>query len=327
MKTRHRRTAAAIVLLASLAAAAPGAWAQAYPSRPIRLVLGFPPGGTTDINARTLAQKVAEQLGQPIVIDNKAGAGGNIAAAEVARAAPDGYTLFYNTSSVVIAPAMSPKLAFDPLRSFSPVVLLATVPIVLVASKSASFADAQAFVAFLKKNPGKVRYASSGTGTITHLASASLSTQFGAPMVHVPYKGAAPALQDVVGGQLEIMSEVVNTVLPYARQGKVSVLATATPHRLAALPQVPTFDEAFGTRGFEMGAWQGLMAPAGTPQPVIDRLNAEFNKALQDPGVRQRLQLQGAEPLGGTAASYASYLQSELKRWAQVVKQSGAKID
>jgi tripartite-type tricarboxylate transporter receptor subunit TctC len=312
------------VTLAGLAAvllvAAPSATAQVYPNRPIRLVLGFPPGGTTDINARILAQKVSEQLGQSIVIDNKAGAGGSIAAAEVARAAPDGYTLFYNTSSVVIAPALSSKLSFDPIKSFKPVGLMATVPIVLIASKSANFASAKEFTAYARQNPGKVRYASSGIGTITHLASALLATELGVSMVHVPYKGAAPALQDVLAGQLEIMSEVVNTVLPYGQQGKLSILATATPQRLAALPQVPTFDEAFDTKGFEMGAWQGLLAPAGTPQAIVDLLNLEFNKALQDRTVREKLQAQGAEPLGGTTTQYASYLQSELKRWAKVVK-------
>lgn len=305
----------------------PQALAQAYPQRPIRLVLGFPPGGTTDINARILAQKVSEQLGQSVIVDNRAGAGGSIAAAEVARAAPDGYTVFYNTSSVVIAPALSSKLTFDPIRSFRPVGLMATVPIVLVTSKGSNMATARDFVASARQNPGKVRYASSGIGTITHLASALLASELGLSMVHVPYKGAAPALQDVLAGHLEAMSEVVNTVLPYGQQGKLNIIATATPQRLAALPQVPTFDEAFGSKGFEMGAWQGLLVPAGTPQSVVDLLNAEFNKALQDKTVREKLMAQGAEPLGGTPSQYATYLQSELKRWAKVVKDSGATAD
>lgn len=324
--TTHRIIVGLAISAALVTATAPAA-AQNYPTRPIRLVLGFPPGGTTDINARILAQKVSEQIGQSIVIDNKAGAGGNIAAAEIAQAAPDGYTLFYNTSSVVIAPAMSSKLTFDPIRSFTPIALMATVPIVLVASKSAPFATPREFVSHARGNPGKVRYASSGVGTITHLASALLASEMGMTLVHIPYKGAAPALQDVLGGQLEVMSEVVNTVLPYARQGKLTILATATPKRLDALPEVPTFDEAFGSKGFEMGAWQGLMAPAGTPQAIVDRLNREFNIALQDSAVRERLQQQGAQPLGGTAAGYAGYLQSELKRWAKVVKDSGATTD
>lgn len=327
MRMTRRSTLATLAVSAAFAALAAPTSAQTYPSRPIRLVLGFPPGGTTDINARILAQKVSEQIGQSVVVDNRAGAGGNIAAAEVARAAPDGYTLFYNTSSVVIAPAMSSKLTFDPIRSFTPIALMATVPIVLVAGKSAPFATSRDFISHAKQNPGKVRYASSGVGTITHLASALLATELGVSMVHVPYKGAAPALQDVLGGQLEVMSEVVNTVLPYARQGKLTILSTATPQRLPALPQVPTFDEAFGSKGFEMGAWQGLMAPAGTPQSIIDHLNLEFNKALQDSAVRERLQQQGAEPLGGTTAAYAGYLRSELKRWAKVVKDSGATIE
>lgn len=323
MKNRFRIAGnAAVLCFASCVLTA--AVAQEYPNRPIRMILGFPPGGTTDINARILAQKVSQTLGQPVVVDNRAGAGGNIAAAETARAAADGYTIFYNTSSVVIAPAMSSKLSFDPLKSFSPVVLTATVPIVLVASKSSGIETVKDLVTLARQRPGAVRYASSGIGTITHLASALLSTKAGISMTHIPYKGAAPALQDLVAGHLEVMSEVVNTVLPYAQQGKITVLATATPTRLAALPNVPTFDEAFGSKGFEMGAWQGLMVPVGTPTAIVARLNSEFNKALQDPAVRERLQRQGAEPLGGSTESYATYLRSELTRWAKVVKDSGA---
>lgn len=303
---------------------ATAASAQPYPSKPIRLVLGFPPGGTTDINGRILAQKLSEQLGQQVVVDNRAGAGGNIAASLVAQAPADGYTLFYNTSSLVIAPAMSTKLSFDPIKSFTPVVLAATVPIVLAAHPSANISTVQDLIRIAKAKPEALRYASSGIGTITHLASALLATESGITITHVPYKGAAPALQDLVGGHVELMSEVVNTVLPYAKQGTLKVVATATPKRLAALPDVPTFDEALGTKGFEMGAWQGVVVPAGTPGDVVARLNEEFNKALQDPEVRRRLHQQGAEPLGGTAESYARYLGTELTRWAKVVKDSGA---
>ena len=316
----------AVLLIASCLVAG-AAVAQTYPNKPIRLILGFPPGGTTDINARILAQRLSEQMGQQIVVDNRAGGGGNIAAAEAARAPADGYTVFYNTSSVVIAPALSSKLAFDPIKSFTPVVLAATVPIVLVANPSVKAGTLHELVKIGKANPESLRYSSSGIGTITHLASALFATEAGFTMAHVPYKGAAPALQDLVGGHVELMSEVVNTVLPYVQQGKLKVLATATPKRLAALPNVPTFDEALGTKGFEMGAWQGVLVPAGTPADIVARLNTEFNKALQDPTVRQRLQQQGAEPLGGTAAQYGGYLRSELVRWAAVVKASGATTD
>jgi tripartite-type tricarboxylate transporter receptor subunit TctC len=199
--------------LAACAMAA-SASAQAYPDKPIRMILGFPPGGTTDINARIVAHKLSQQMGQQIIVDNRAGAGGNIAAAEAARAPADGYTIFYNTSSVVIAPSMSSKISFDPIKSFAPVVLVATVPIVLVTHPSVKVATVAELVAHAKADPESVRYASSGIGTITHLASALLASETGIKMTHVPYKGAAPALQDVLGGHVEMMSEVLNTVLP-----------------------------------------------------------------------------------------------------------------
>jgi len=313
-----------LALWTSIWMIAAAASAQSYPSKPIRLIMGFPPGGTTDINGRILAQKLSEQLGQQVVVDNRAGAGGNIAASLAAHAPADGYTLFYNTSSLVIAPAMSTKLSFDPIKSFTPVVLVATVPIVLAAHPSANMTTVQHLIELAKAKPEALRYASSGIGTITHLASALLATETGILLTHVPYKGAAPALQDLVGGHVELMSEVVNTVLPYAKQGTLKVLATATHKRLTALPDVPTFDEALGTKGFEMGAWQGVVVPAGTSPDVVKRLNEEVNKALEDPEVRERLHQQGAEPLGGTADSYARYLGTELTRWAKVVKDSGA---
>jgi len=315
---------AAVCAIIGTAVAQSDVLAQAYPAKPVRIIVPFGAGGGTDIQARLLSKKFYESMKQTYVVDNRAGAGGNIAASLAAHAPADGYTLFYNTSSLVIAPAMSTKLSFDPIKSFTPVVLVATVPIVLAAHPSANITTTQHLIELAKAKPGALRYASSGIGTITHLASALLATETGIVLTHVPYKGAAPALQDLVGGHVELMSEVVNTVLPYAKQGTLKVIATATHKRLAALPDVPTFDEALGTKGFEMGAWQGVVVPAGTPADVVARLNEEFNKALQDPQVRERLHQQGAEPLGGTADSYARYLGTELTRWAKVVKDSGA---
>jgi len=325
--TTRRPALAAIVAAALLGAGCGPALAQAWPTRSIRLVSGFPPGGTTDINARILAQKVAETLGQPVVVDSRPGAGGNIAAGEVARAAADGYTLLYNTSSLVIAPALYSKLPFDPQKSFAPVVLTATVPMVLVAAAGTPYGSLKEMIAFAQAHPDEVRYASSGVGTPPHLAAAMLAAATGTRLRHIPYKGAAPALQDVVGGQLDTMVEVINTVQPYVAQGRIKVLATASARRLPSMPAVPTFDEAIGGTGLDMDVWQGVVAPAGTPAAVVARLNAAFNQALADPEVKERLARQGATTLGGSAADYAAHLQRERVRMAAVVKSSGATLD
>ena len=303
------------------------ATAQSYPTKPIRMILAFPPGGPTDINARIFALKLGESMNQQIIVDNKPGAGGNIAAAEAARAPADGYTIFYNTSAISIAPALYAKLNYDVLKDFAPVALTATVPLVLVVHSALPIRNVQELVAYAKANPGKMNYASSGSGTITHLASALFGTQMGLTMQHIPYKGSAPALVDVAGGQTQMMIDTINTVLPYVKDNRLRPLGIAIQRRSGALPDVPTLEEAAKLPGFEMSAWQGIVVPSATPKDIVVRLNAEINKAVQNADLRQRLAAQGAEPLGGTSEQYAAYIRSEIGRWSKVVKESGAKAD
>lgn len=300
---------------------------QTYPSKPVRMLLAFPPGGPTDINARLFAQKLGEQMSQQVIVDNKPGAGGNLAAAEAAKAPADGYTIFYNTSAITIAPSLYGSAAVDPLREYAPVALTATVPLVLAINPGLPAKTVLEFVAYAKQNPGKLNYASSGTGTITHLAGALFTTQMGLSLQHIPYKGSAPALLDVVGGQTQMMIDTINTVLPYARDNRLRVLAIAVAQRSQQLPDVPTLEEAAGLPGFEMSAWQGIVVPAGTPAAIIARLNAEVNRAVQSSDLRQRLAAGGSEPLGGSQDNYAAYMRSELARWSKVVRESGAKAD
>ncbi len=316
---------ALFALLAALAAAS--AFAQPYPSKPIRLLLAFPPGGPTDINARIFAQKLGESMNQQVVVDNKPGAGGNIAAAEAAKSAPDGYTIFYNTSAISIAPSLYSKLNYDVAKDFAPVALTATVPLVLVINPAIPAKSVKELVAFAKANPAKMNYGSSGSGTITHLAGALFTAQMGLTMQHIPYKGSAPALVDVAGGQTQMMIDTINTILPYVKDNRLRALAIAIQRRSAALPDVPTLEEAANLPGFEMSAWQGIVVPSGTPKEIISKLNAEINKAVQNPDLRQRLATLGAEPLGGTSEHYAEYIRTELLRWTKVVKDSGARAD
>ena len=319
-----------IIRLLALACALCVAWgaaAQSYPTKPIRMILAFPPGGPTDINARIFALKLGESMNQQIVVDNKAGAGGNIGATEAAKAPADGYTIFYNTSAISIAPALYSKLNYDVLKDYAPVALTATVPLVLVVNPALPVKSVQELVAYAKANPGKVNYGSSGSGTITHLASALFGAQMGLTLQHIPYRGSAPALVDVAAGQTQMMIDTINTVLPYVKDNRLRALAIAIPRRSAALPEVPTLEEAAGLPGFEMSAWQGIVVPAATPKEIVAKLNAEINKAAQNPDLRQRLATQGAEPLGGTSEEYAAYIRAELTRWSSVVKDSGARAD
>ena len=301
-------------------------WAQSWPTKPVRMIIAFPPGGPTDLVSRVLAQKLSEQLGQQVIVDNKPGAGGNIAAELAARAAPDGYTIFYNTSAIVIGPALYGKVNYDTLKDFAPVLLTASVPMVLVVNPQLPARSVKEFLDLAKSRSGALNYSSSGTGTITHLASAMMSTQTGIQTQHIPYKGSAPGLVDLASGQTQFMIDTINTVLPYVRDNRLRGLAVTSAKRSPVLPDLPTLAEA-GISGFEAAAWQGIVVPTGTPNEIVQKLNAEVNKALAHPDIRSRLAAQGADILGGTPAEYAAYLRSEMPRWAKAVKDSGPKAE
>ncbi len=298
----------------------------AFPSRPITMIVPFPPGGPTDLVARVIAQKMSESMGQPVIIDNRGGANGNLGAVLAVKAAADGYTLLYNTSSITLSPALYKSLSYDVKRDLAPVALTAVVPLALVVSPSIPANTVKEFIAYAKANPGKLSYGSAGNGNVTHLGAFQFVQANGIDAVHIPYKGSAPADVDLVGGQIHFMTDTVNSVMAFVRDKRLKMLAITTPRRMALFPDVPTLAES-GMPGFEVGAWQGVMVPANTPKPIIQRLNAEVMKALQTPEVRQKLALQGAEPLGSTPEAYGVYVQNELTRWANVVKQTGVTLE
>lgn len=327
MNKLSRRTALALTLGALSALHPSLALAQGvFPDKPIRMVLPFPPGGPTDLVARVLAQKMSDQMGQQVVIDNKPGANGNIAAELVAKANPDGHTVLYNTSSIALSATLYKKLNYDVKTDFAPIALTAVIPLVLMTHPSVPAQNLAEFVQHLKANPGKVSYGSAGNGNITHLGAFLVLQGKGLQANHIPYKGSVPALTDLVGGQTQFMTDTVNSALPFIRDNKLRAIAVTSLKRTQVLPHVPTLSE-LGMTGFEVGAWQGLLAPAKTPPEVIARLNAEITKALAAPDVRAKLAVQGTDPLGSTAAEYGQYLRSEIDRFAQVIRQSGVTIE
>lgn len=319
---------ACVMMGVGLAAfAAPAAHAQsAYPSKPITLVVPFPPGGPTDLVARVLAQKMGEQMGQQFIVDNRGGANGNIGSALVAKAPADGYTVLYNTSSIVLSPALYKSLSYDVQRDLAPVALTATVPLALVVNPSLPVNSMKEFVDYAKANPGKLSYGSAGSGNITHLGAFQFLQANGIDAVHVPYKGSAPADADLVGGQIQFMTDTINSVASFVRDKRMRLLAVTTPKRIPIFPDAPTVAES-GMPGFEVSAWQGLMVPAKTPEPIIKRLNSELMKALQNPEVQKKLAAQGAIALGSSPEEYGSYVKSELARWSKIVKQTGVSLD
>lgn len=317
--------------LAAVAAAA-ASWAgavqaqDAWPSKPITMVVPFPPGGPTDMVARVLAQQVGQQLGQTVVVDNRPGANGNIGNALVAKAAPDGYTVLYNTSSISLSPSLYKKLSYDVNKDLRPVALTAVVPLGLVVNPKLPVNNVQEFVQYAQANKGKLSYGSAGNGNVTHLAAFQVVQHFKIDASHVPYKGSAPADVDLVAGQIDFMTDTINSVAPFIKDGRLKLLAVSSSKRLPNFPDAPTLAES-GMTGFDAGAWQGVMLPAKTPDAIVQRLNAELMKALKDPGVLEKLRLQGTEPLGSTPQAYGDYINSEIKRWAGVVKSTGVSLD
>ncbi|MCY1195907.1 tripartite tricarboxylate transporter substrate binding protein [Achromobacter veterisilvae] len=317
------------LLAASLAVLALGSAAgaqAAWPERPITMVVPFPPGGPTDLVARVLAKQLTDQLGQTVVVENKGGANGNIGMQYAAAAKPDGYTVLYNTSSIALSPNLYRSLAFDPVKDFAPVSTTAVIPLVLLVHPSVPAQNAQAFVEYARQHPGKLSYGSAGAGNVTHLGALLLLRSLQIDAVHVPYRGSAPAMTDLVGGQVQLMTNTLNDSLGFIREGKLRALAVTSPERSDQLPDVPTVAETVAP-GFGMGAWQGVVAPAGTPAPVVDKLNAEIRRALQSPEMQKQLKAQGAQALGSTPQEYAAYIKSEIQRWGEVVKAADVKLD
>ncbi|MET3381759.1 Bug family tripartite tricarboxylate transporter substrate binding protein [Variovorax paradoxus] len=320
---------AAALLSAALAPVAALAQTPEWPAaRPIVYVVPFTPGGSTDIVGRTLAQKLGESLKQSVVVDNKPGQAGGIGAAYVARAAPDGYTLFGGTISThAINASLYKKLTYDPMKDFEPVSLVARLPNVLIVNSQLGVNSVAELVALLKKDESKRTFASSGAGTSTHLAGEMFADLIGVKLTHVPYKGTPPALTDVAAGQVPFMFDQVTAALPLVKSGKLKLLAVTTGKRIALVPELPTMIES-GIPGFEMSSWQAVYAPKGTPRPIVQRLNAEIVRALKQPDVQAKLSDQLAmEIVGSTPEELRDFMAKEIPRWAELVKKSGAVAD
>ncbi|EYS85717.1 MFS transporter [Cupriavidus sp. SK-4] len=330
----NRRRAVALLLSASLAALASQSAlaADPYPAKPIRLVVPFAAGGTTDILARAVAAELARLPGWNVVVDNKPGAGGNIGADIVAKAAPDGYTLLMGTVGTHgINQSLYGKLPFDPIKDFAPITEVAAVPNVLVLNpvfaQQNKINSVKDLIAYARANPGKINMASSGNGTSIHLAGELFKTQTRTFMVHFPYKGSGPALTDLAGGTMQVMFDNLPSSMALIKSGKLKALAVTSARPSPALPGVPTIAQAAGLPQYEASSWFGMLAPAGTPPDVIHRIQQEVAKALNAPAVRERLQAQGAEPVGNTPEQFAAFIRAETAKWAKVVKDSGAKVD
>ena len=314
------------MLLPVLALAAAPALAQ-YPDRPVKVIVPFVAGGGGDTLARTVTNRLAVELKQPVVIDNRAGAGGNLGAEIAARALPDGYTLFYGTNGThAINQALYKKLPFDPVKDFAPISRLTRIAAILVVNPALPVKSVAELIDFMKKNPGKVTFASAGNGTTSHLASELFKSMAGVDIVHVPYKGGAPAITDLIGGQVAMMIEVMPNAYQHVKAGKLRALAVTTAQRSAVAPDIPTIAES-GLAGYEVSAWDGLWAPAGTPPAIIDKLNVAIRKSLEDPAIIDSLFQRGAEPIPGPPGALGAHVVSETTRWAKVVADSGAKVD
>ena len=298
-----------------------------YPTKPIRVIVGFSPGGSADLTARAVGQKAGELLGQTVVVDNRAGASGMIGAELVARAAPDGYTLFEATMTTHgIGPNLYRKIPYDPIASFEPVGLMVRIPLVMFAHTSVPAGGVKQLVAHLKANPGKYRYASAGNGSPPHLAAELFKLKAGVDILHVPYKGTGAAVPDLIAGQVHFMIDGPPPFLGHVQAGRLRALAAANDKRLELLPDVPTFAES-GYSGMEAGLWYGMLAPKGTPRAVIDRLNAVINQAMQDAEVRKRFAQGAIEVVGGTPNAFGSYVAAEIKRWGEVARAANVQLD
>jgi tripartite-type tricarboxylate transporter receptor subunit TctC len=320
--------AAALLAGATLILGAAGATvAQGYPTKTIRFIVPYPPGGASDVTARILGQKLMEAYGQPVVIENRAGANGNIALAEVAKSAPDGYTIVMgNVGPNAINAGLYKSLPFDPIKSFTPVTLTSTVPIVLLVNPALPVKDAKELIAYIKANPGKTSFASGGNGSATHLTAEMFKSMAGLDTLHVPYKGDASAMAGLMGGDVTMTFATIIAAMPQIKSGRVKVIGIAAKARAASLPDVPTISSS-GLPGFESTSWGGVLAPAGTPPAIVASLQAEFSRILRMPDVKEKIGALGAEVVGSSSAEFADYLKAEIVKWSAVIKTAGATID
>lgn len=332
---RHIRRAFTASIFIAFGSATPWALAQtSWPTKPVRIVVPFTPGGTTDLLARAIAPELTRAFGQQFVVDNRAGAGGNVGAELVARAPADGYTLLMGTVGTHgINKALYAKLPYDPQKDFAPITLVAGVPNVMAMNADKARANniqtVADFIAYARRNPGRLNMASSGSGTSIHLSGELFKSMTGVYMTHIPYRGSGPALLDLVAGNMDIMFDNLPSSLPHIRSGKLKALAVTSQQRSSALPDVPTVEEAGSAplKGFDASSWFGLVAPAGTPSDVIQRIQQEVAKSLNSPAIKEKLVAQGAIPSGNTPQEFARFIDAEINKWAKVVKASGAKVD
>lgn len=300
--------------------------ATSYPSRPIRFVVGYPPGGATDLIARALAVKLSEALAQQVLVDNRPGAGGIVGTEIVAKAAPDGHTIILVTTSHGVNPSLYSKLPYDSVKSFTPVTQVASLQLLLVVNPSMPVRSVKDLIALAKSKPGELNFGSSGSGQSLHLAGELFKTMAGIDIVHVPYKGSAPARTDLLAGQIHMMFESMIGVLPFVTSGRLRALAVSGAKRSPAAPDIPTMAEA-GVPGYDASGWVGVLGPAGMPRPIVERLNGEIVAILNTPETRERLAKSGAEVVGSSPEEFARFIERQLTTWARVVKASGAKVD
>jgi tripartite-type tricarboxylate transporter receptor subunit TctC len=301
-------------------------WAQdQWPSKPIRMILPFPPGGGTDILGRLIADRLSASLGQPVVTENRGGAGGNVGAEAAAKSAPDGYTIVLVAPSLAISPTLYSKLNYDPVKDLAPISLVATVPNVMVTQPSMP-GDLKEFIATVKAKPGALNFGSGGAGTSNHLAGELFNLVAGTKLVHIPYKGVNLAMQDVLSGNVHLVFIGIPAAAPHIKAGKLRALALVAPQRSAALPEVPTVAEA-GLPDFEVTTWYGILAPAGTPRPIINRLNGELQKIMHAPELKEKLAATGTDPLTSTPDEFAAYIKKEIAKWGDVIRKAGVKAD
>ncbi|SEA91694.1 tripartite tricarboxylate transporter substrate binding protein [Variovorax sp. YR216] len=326
-RTPLRFVAQALFALAAAAGAVVPASADDYPTRPIRLIVPFAPGGVTDTGARVVADRLGQRLGQQVVVDNRPGASGNIGTQMAAVAPPDGYTLVLGfDGTLVINPHVYGKVPFDPVKDFAPVSKIGDAALIIVTHPSVPAKTFEELVAYSKSNPAGVSYGSAGTGSTPHLAGELLKVRTGANFVHVPYKGGGQAMADVVGGSLPMLYTAVAGAYPFVQKGQVNAIAVSSTQRLASLPKVPTVAES-GVPGFESSSWIGILAPAKTPQPIVDRLQREIHAVVHTPEVKERLAALGITASGNTSAEFGQQIQSDLKRYAEIVKTANIKVD